>query len=106
PVDGVHHRGGVVIAATGGTRIHRGEAQPSYLEAGAAVRAGPGDVHDQFFVVATAPAHLDAAARVDGLAGDVDTGHRGRNHQPRVVAVQQPGDVNCRVQQRNCRGLG
>ena len=44
--------------------------------------------------------------RVDEFAGESDAGHRGRNHQPRVVAVQQPGDVNCSVQQRNCRGLG
>ena len=64
------------------------------------------DVDDELFIVATAPMHLDAAALVGKLGVEPDACDRSRNHQPRIGAVQQPGDVNGGVEQRDCRGFG
>ena len=72
----------------------------------AAIRRRYGDVDDELFIVATAPMHLNAAALVGKFGFEPDTCDRSRNHQPRIGAVQQSGDVNGGVEQRDCRGFG
>jgi hypothetical protein len=101
PVERVHHRRGIVVAAGGCARIHCRVAKSAHFDTRAAVRRNHRDVDDELFVVAATPANLDAATRVGELGVKPDARDRGRHHQPRILAVQQPADVNSGVQQRN-----
>ncbi len=101
PVEGVHHRRGIVVAAGGRARIHCRVAKSAHFDTRAAIRCDHRDVDDELFVVAATPANLDAATRVGELGVEPDARDRGRHHQPRILAVQQPADVNSGVQQRN-----